>query len=831
MTGNEFLALGQANGYLNPRAAVIVLLEQSHNGITMDLTLNQFLQKGLDAHQAGLTQEAYNLFSAILETQPNHPEANHRLGLLMVESGDAEGSLVFFKTALDANPSSGQFWLSLIDTLIQLGQTVQAQVALYQAKFKGANGEEFDLREQQLNAHELNTASQTTLAESNAHNSKPNILDEVKLEKALSLAKQKSKSGQLEAASSIYSDVLQVFPKNKQALVAILAVATDYNTRANKLVGKGNVDDAMDYYKQAIKFNPNYADSYNNMGNLFADMGNLEAASDCYKQAIKINPNFAAAYNNLGLSLMEQGATELAVNSYKQAIKIKPNHADAYNNMGNALNNKGDKDAALDSYKQAIKIKPNHADAYNNIGNVLRSQGDAKSALASYKEVLKINPAHAGAHNNIGLAHVDGEDAVAAINSYKEAINIDPTYAEAHSNMGMALQIEGELEAAIISYKQAIHLNPDHTGAYNNMGNAQRDKGDLDAALDSYKQVIKINPDSAGTHNNMGNIFRDKGELELAMNSYKQAIKIRPDFVEARMILAATAAIAVPQWHISMMNDAPRNEAYLKALNLAIGEDDVVLEIGTGSGLLSMMAADAGAKNVITCEASSTIAKAATRIIEKNGYSEKITVIDKISTELIVGKDLPRQADVVISEVLSAEFVGEGVRSTILDANQRLLSDGGRMVPESGAIKVALLGSNTEICNKISVNTIEGYDLSNFNSIMSQKISLNLNDRPTLLSNSEDAFNLNLYDSQPISKSEKVLSLKVTKSGLCLGVIQWLRVQLFDHIEYENTPGDTASHWPTPVYLFDQPLEVTAGQILEVKAVLLEDSIWFYHLV
>ena len=560
---------------------------------------------------------------------------------------------------------------------------------------------------------------------------------------------------------------------------------------------KGNVDAAMDCYKQAIKLNPNYADSYNNIGNLFAIKGNLEAATDFYKQAIKINPNFAAAYNNLGLSLMKQGAPELAVNSYKQAIKIKPNHADAY----------------------------------NNIGNVLRRQGDAKSALASYKKVLKINPAHAGAHNNIGLAYVDEGDAVAAINSYKEAINIDPNYAEAHSNMGMALRIEGELEAAIISYKQAIHLNPDHTGAYNNMGNAQRDKGDLDAALDSYKQVIKINPDSAGTHNNMGNIFRDKGELELAMNSYKQAIKIQPDFVEARMILAATAAIAVPHWHISMMNDAPRNEAYLKAINLAIGEDDVVLEIGTGSGLLSMMAADAGAKNVITCEASSTITKAATRIIEKNGYGEKITVIDKMSTELIVGQDLPRQADVVISEVLSAELVGEGVRSTILDANQRLLSDGGRTVPEFGAIKVALVGSNTEICNKISVNAVNGYDLSNFNSIMSQKISLGLNDSPTLLSNSEDAFNLNLYDSQPISKSEKVLSLKVTKSGLCLGVIQWLKMQLFDHIEYENTPGDTSSHWPTPVYLFDQPLEVTAGEILEVRAVLLEDSIWFYYLV
>ena len=104
----------------------------------MEPSLDQFLQKGLDAHQAGSTQEAYDIYSSILETQPNHPQANHSLGLLTVELGDAEGALVFFKRALEANPSNGQFWLRFIDTLIQLGQTVQAQAALYQAKFKGA---------------------------------------------------------------------------------------------------------------------------------------------------------------------------------------------------------------------------------------------------------------------------------------------------------------------------------------------------------------------------------------------------------------------------------------------------------------------------------------------------------------------------------------------------------------------------------------------------------------------------------------------------------------------------------------------------------------------
>jgi len=494
------------------------------------------------------------------------------------------------------------------------------------------------------------------------------------------------------------------------------------------------------------------------------------------------------------------------------------------------MQDKGDLKAAIDVYKQALKINPEHADVFNNMGNAQKNKGDPEAAVISYKQALKIKPNNAGVYNNMGKALHDNGDLKAAIDTYKQAINIMPSNAEAYNNMGIALKDKGDSEAAIDSYKQAIKINPNHSGAYNNLGIAQNDKGDPESALDSYKQAIKINPGLAEAHNNIANILRDRGSLKSAIESYKNAIKIKPYYAEARMSLAGAEDRAVPQWHVSMMNDKQRNEAYLRALKLAIGKDDFVLEIGTGSGLLAMMAADSGAREVITCEASETIAKAAKKIIHKNGYSKKITVIDKKSTELIVGKDLPIKADVVISEVLSAEFVGEGVRSTIQDANKRLLNKNGKMIPESGDIRIALLGSNTEIQNKITVGNVNGYDLSDFNSIMSQKISLNLDDKPKLLSSANNAFHINLYDSQKIFKSEKKLRLTVTESGLCLGLIQWLKVQLFANIEYENKPGETASHWPTPIYLFDRPIEVTAGQVLEVSAVLFEDSVWFYHL-
>ena len=88
----------------------------------MELTIDQALQKAVEAHKAGKLQDAESLYQAILQAQPNHPDANHNLGVLAVSVNKSEAALPLFKTALEANPSQGQFWLSYVDTLIKKNQ-------------------------------------------------------------------------------------------------------------------------------------------------------------------------------------------------------------------------------------------------------------------------------------------------------------------------------------------------------------------------------------------------------------------------------------------------------------------------------------------------------------------------------------------------------------------------------------------------------------------------------------------------------------------------------------------------------------------------------------
>ena len=111
-------------------------LTRKQKATILELTLDQALQKGIDAHKAGQVQEADRLYTAILKAKPKHPDANHNMGVLTVGFGKVQEALPFFKTALETNPSTAQFWLSYIDALIKLDRLTDAKTVFDQAKDK-----------------------------------------------------------------------------------------------------------------------------------------------------------------------------------------------------------------------------------------------------------------------------------------------------------------------------------------------------------------------------------------------------------------------------------------------------------------------------------------------------------------------------------------------------------------------------------------------------------------------------------------------------------------------------------------------------------------------
>jgi len=131
-----------------------------------------------------------------------------------------------------------------------------------------------------------------------------------------------------------------------------------------------------------------------------------------------------------------------------------------------------------------------------------------------------------------------------------------------------------------------------------------------------------------------------------------------------------------PSIHLAMLKDRARTSSFLAGIDEVVDPEDIVVDIGTGTGVLAVAAARAGAKHVYAVEASA-IGEVAEAIFRANGLSDRITLLRGWSTRI----ELPEQADVLVSEIIGNEPLGENVLEVTRDARKRLLKPGARLVP------------------------------------------------------------------------------------------------------------------------------------------------------
>ena len=513
-----------------------------------ELTIDQALQQGIKAHKAGQVQEADRLYTTILKAQPKHPDANHNMGVLAVGVGKVEQALPFFKTALEANPATAQFWISYIDALIKLGKLADAKAVLDQAKSKGAKGDGFDKLEQKLNDAGQEPLQASELA-SELQPKQPNILDTLKLDQAIKMAKKKAEAGDPGEAKRIYQDILAKFPKNKRASGGLKAlvgrpaseVAIVQNPPLDQLqalfdlYSQMQFTPALERTETLVQQFPKSAVLFNIQGTVLKSLGQLDLAVEAYKKALAIKPDFAEVFNNLGNILRDQDKVDAAIEALKSAVKIQPDFADAYNNLGLALAKKGVLEPAMKAYSKALIIQPDHADAHNNIGNIFKERDEFDKAIGAYTKALKIKPDHAAAYNNLGNAYTDSgklDDAVAA---YIHALEIQPNYADAYNNMGLALKEQGQRDKAIDAFRKSLELKPGHADAFRNLSNV--------AGGNSNKLLIK-NVSSLLKNNDLSSIDRcqllftfakmneDLGDFNAAFHNYVAGGALRRSLLE-----------------------------------------------------------------------------------------------------------------------------------------------------------------------------------------------------------------------------------------------------------------------------------------------------------
>ncbi len=508
----------------------------------MEMTIDQALDKGIQAHKEGNIHLADSCFTAILKAQPAHPDANHNLGVIAVQTGKPEEAIEFFNRAVEGNPSNAIYWLQYIKTLKNIYRVEEAKEILDEARKNGMSGGHFSELERDID--KLILDGTIFLNEDPPSEQSQFLLDIYQkgyLQETIGQAKRLlhnfPDSGFLaglqgaanallgNAAESLenFNRVLEVEPDNSDA---------HYNA-ANSLRDMGNLDEALESYHKAYTIRPDFVEAFYNAGCVQLVLGDFDAAVDRFKKTIEINPEFCEAFNNLGNIYREREQLIEAEQNFSKAIQINPDYAEAHNNLGTVYRDKSELDAASVCFQKALEIRPNFAEAHHNLGLTDRERGNLELASESFQRALDFEPNFAEAHYNIGLVLQDKNFSEAAEESFKKAVELKPDYAEALFHLGVKLRDKGNFTDAIRALKDAIAVKPDFAEAHNNLGASFYGEGDIDKAIYHYTEALEIKPDSGKAHSNLATAYNDRGYLMEAIESYQNAIDLAPNLIEA----------------------------------------------------------------------------------------------------------------------------------------------------------------------------------------------------------------------------------------------------------------------------------------------------------
>lgn len=294
------------------------------------------------------------------------------------------------------------------------------------------------------------------------------------------------------------------------------------------------------------------------------------------------------------------------------------------------------------------------------------------------------------------------------------------------------------------------------------------------------------------------------------------ALAAAPDDTAIGDLVRKTLSRDVPGFHMAMLRDSSRNACYAAAIERLVTPGMLVLEIGTGAGLLALLAARAGA-TVVTCESNPLIAAAAREIVARNGYAEHITVVGKRSTDLRIGIDLPRRCDLLVSEIFGDDLVEEGAVASINDAHERLLLSDAVVIPARAELRCALvMHEQLEPLERSGLDDVLGFDLSPFAVLTQPDRYLPLRPMPHVALRSSPVSALALdFTSEAVHAVADRIRLYST-GGRVDGLAHWLRLDFGDGVTYENEPFvSPLAHWRVSVDPLANPLETSPGQAVE----------------
>ena len=317
-------------------------------------TAQALVDQGIALHQAGRLEEARDCYQRTLQTDPNHFDALHMLGVICLQDGQAEQGADWMRRAIAVNPDVAAVHSNLGLALTTLGRFEEAVARCERA-----------VALQPSDVEALTNLGNALLA-----------LDRP------------------QPALASYERALGLNP----------GYAAGHYNRANALRELGRLEDALASYGRAIGLQPDFLEAHVNRGGVLERLQRPEEALASFDAAIAVGPSSAEAHGNRSKTLNDLRRSEAALASADQAVALKPDNPLAHNNRAVALFDLRRMDEALAACDRAVSLDPTYADALNNRGIILFDLRDLEGAISSYEAALALRPEFPEAHLNRGTS-------------------------------------------------------------------------------------------------------------------------------------------------------------------------------------------------------------------------------------------------------------------------------------------------------------------------------------------------------------------------------------------------------------------------------------------
>lgn len=458
-------------------------------------------------------------------------------------------------------------------------------------------------------------------------------------------------------------------------------------------------------------------------------------------------------------------------------------------------------------YSQVIGLDPKNPTALNGLGCIYFQKGNYPRAIDFIKTAVEQDAAKAEYRGNLAAAYMSSGQTELALEEAEGAVNIDHSYGEKLGYIIEHLKSTASLCMEKMQYIEALRL--------------------LSVAL-----RIRVDAD---LFCRIACCYRETKNFVKAVENWRSALLLDPGHSDARRELHAVYALIVPSWHFPMMNDSARNLAFKRALDKVIKPNSIVLDIGTGSGLLSMMAAQSGAAQIHTCELVELIHHKAVEIVKRNGYEDRITLHAKRSTDLTIPKDLPERADILVTETIGTGLIEEGVLEVIEHARQNLIKPDAVVIPRGASIHMMFLDSD-QIYGLHRVDSVMGFDLSPFNEFSETRDKVwpdhLCNYKHEAISEAVQVYSIEFAEEMPLL-ANRDLTIRATAAGTVHAVCFWFDLYLDEQITITTNPNSIkespdfmkSESWGQRIQTFASPLVVAQGDLLEVKVRTSENAI------